>query len=116
MKDFHLAVKNAHQSLVKQASQTTDVSICGIKKMGNLANTSSPGPVCRAVREVESGLQTALSIFCHEELGSTGCWGCAAKVLSAATHCIGRDIEACVKDVIGAGSNCYSCVCEFISC
>jgi len=170
MKDFHLAVKNAHQSLVKQASQTTDVSICGImkttltmvikarqaldcggaaammsssdylgktdhktileavrsctgsddlcliKKLGNLANTSSPGPVCSAVREVESGLQTALSIFCHEELGSTGCWGCAAKVLSAAAHCIGREIEACVKDVIGAGSNCYSCVCEFITC
>merc|ERR1712034_87794 len=122
------AVKNAYQSLVKQASKTSGVSICGlmkttlmmvikarqaldcggaagisssdllgnsdhkaiveatrscigsddlclVKKLRNSVKTSSLGPVCSALREVESGLQTAMSIFCHEELLGT-CLGC----------------------------------------
>merc|ERR1711925_52250 len=127
MKDFSIAVNNAHKSLVKQASKSTDVSICDlmktaltmvikarqaldcgaaaaissdllgnsgheaiveatrscigsddlclVKKLRNSVKTSSLGPVCSTLREVESGLQTARGIFCHqEELGT--CLGC----------------------------------------
>jgi len=129
MKEFQVAVDNAHQSLVKQVFKSTDLTLCGImkttlamviqarqaldcgaagaifsstdllgnsgheaiveatrscigsddlclvKKLRNSVKTSSLGPVCSTLREVESGLQTARGIFCHqEELGT--CLGC----------------------------------------
>merc|ERR1719318_1522625 len=47
--------------------------LCLIKKLGYHVNASSLGPVCSAVREVEGRVQTAMAIFCHEELGSSSC-------------------------------------------
>merc|ERR1712055_409681 len=144
MKEFSTAVKQAHQTLVKKASKSTDVSICGvlqtvhtlviqarqaldcgsaagvsssdllsnndhkavvestrsclgsddlclIKKLRSLVTIKSLGLVCSAVRDVESAVETALDIFCHEELGATlNCWTCAGEVLAAANGCRGR--------------------------
>merc|ERR1719318_1417889 len=169
MKEFKSAFNNAHQTLVKQASKSTDVTTCGImkttlemvikarqaldcgaaaaisssdllgnsgheaiveatrscigsedlclvKKLGNLVKTSSLGPVCSALRKVESGLQTAMSIFCHEELGAGRCsfWNCFTKINAAAAHCLSKpDVESCVVDILkAAGSGCSACVCH----
>merc|ERR1719470_609161 len=171
MKEFSTAVNNAHQSLVKQASKPSEVSICSImkttlsmvvqarqaldcgsaaacspsdvlgnsgheaiveatrsctgsddlcliKKLGHLVNTSSLGHVCSALREVEGGLQTAASIFCHEELGVGSCsyWNCFAKIAAAAAHCYSKpDVETCVVDILkAAGSGCADCVCKWL--
>merc|ERR1719470_680476 len=173
MKEFSKAVTNAHQSLVKQASKTSDSSTCSImqtgltlviqarhaldcgsaagvspdglgssgheaiveairscigsddlclvKKLGHHVKASSLGPVCSALREVESGLQTAMTIFCHEELlglGSSSCsyFGCISKVLAAVAKCVGNPhVETCVVEILeAAGSGCASCVCKLV--
>merc|ERR1712034_14484 len=93
--------------------------LCLVKKLGNLVKTSSLGPVCSALREVESGLQTAMSIFCHQELlgaGRCSFWNCFTKINAAAAHCLSKpDVESCVVDILkAAGSGCSACVCQFL--
>merc|ERR1719470_391707 len=95
--------------------------LCLIKKLGDQVNASSLGPVCSALREVESGLQTAMTIFCHEELlglGSSSCsyLGCISKVLAAVAKCVGNpDVETCVVQILeAAGSGCADCVCKLV--
>ena len=74
--------------------------------------------VCSAVHDVESAVETALDIFCHEELGATSnCWTCAGEVLAAANGCLGKSgVAACVQAALGAGSDCVPCICEIVTC
>merc|ERR1712034_305532 len=68
---------SGHEAIIVEATRSCIGSddLCLVKKLRNSVKTSSLGPVCSALREVESGLQTARGIFCHrEELGT--CLGC----------------------------------------
>eukprot|EP00091_Calanus_sinicus_P006198 TRINITY_DN167_c0_g1_i12.p1 TRINITY_DN167_c0_g1~~TRINITY_DN167_c0_g1_i12.p1 ORF type:complete len:243 (-),score=77.58 TRINITY_DN167_c0_g1_i12:101-760(-) len=95
---------------------------CLVEKLANLMR-SEGGVVCSALLEVENGLKTALDMFCHEELLGAGSscswWSCGTKVLSAGATCA-IDIAdplalvGCVKEVIGAGSQCVPCICSIL--
>merc|ERR1712059_27307 len=95
--------------------------LCLVKKLGHRVKASSLGPVCSALREVESGLQTAMTIFCHEEmleLGGSSCsyLGCISSVLAAVAKCVGNPhVESCVVEILeAAGSGCAECVCKLV--
>merc|ERR1711928_26482 len=136
MKQFSAAVNNAHQTLVKQAAKSTGETTCDLLKTaftmviharqaldcGSAAGLSSSDPLVISdhkaiVEATRSCIGSEDLCLIKELMGGTSCWGCAGKILAAAASCIDIvDIVACVENVIGAGSGCYGCICEYVHC